>query len=99
MLWTQAWWDLTYPNGPTNRMTWMGWQLPATCVVRPSAQLTFPRSACLVVGTSSTKWRSLPSSLWLALDFHAAPRRKGAAAEYPGVGKGLKENTTPSLRD
>ena len=18
MLWTQAWWDLTYPNGPTN---------------------------------------------------------------------------------
>ena len=54
-----------------------------------SAQLTFPRSARPVVGTSSTKCRSLPSSMWLALDVQAAPQRKGAAAEHPGVGKRL----------
>ena len=73
-------------------MTLMGWQLELPRAGHTfqlpllSAQLTFPRSARLVVGTSSTKWRSLPSSLWLALDVQAAPRRKGAAAEYPGVG-------------
>ena len=43
-----------------------------------------PRSARLVVGTSSTEWLSLPSSLRLALDGQAVPRRKGLAAEIPG---------------
>ena len=77
------------PRLTTNDMRWAGSCRPH--VPRLSARLTFPQSARLVVGTSSTKWRSLPSSLWLALDVQAAPRRKGAAAEYPGVGKGLRQ--------
>ena len=47
-----------------------------------------PGSTRLVVGTSSTEWRSLPSSLRLALDGQAAPRRKGAAEYSPGAVKG-----------
>ena len=38
------------------------------------------------------EWRSLPSSLRLALDGQAAARRKGVAAEFPGwapSGKGI----------
>ena len=44
------------------------------------------------MGTSSTKWRSLPSSLRLALAVQPDARRKGWAAEYPGTGKGLKRD-------
>ena len=46
------------------------------CVARLSARLTFPRSPRLVMGTSSTKWRSLPSSLRLALAAQPDARRK-----------------------
>ena len=28
MLWTQAWWDLTYPKGPTNIPPPQGWCIP-----------------------------------------------------------------------
>ena len=78
-------------------MTWMGWQLPAMrCTTHRlsrlgtrRAGLTFRLQLRLVVGTSSTEWRSLPGSLRLALAGQAAPRRQGAAAEIPGTGKEL----------
>ena len=61
------------------------------CVSRLPARLTFPWSARLVVGTSSTEWRSLPSSLRLVLplDGQAVPRQKCAAVGIPGTVKGL----------
>ena len=53
---------------------------------RLSARLTLPRSARLVEGNQlHPKWRSLPSSLRLALAVQPAARRKGWAAEYPEI--------------
>ena len=74
-------------------------QLPAICIVhdcRMSARLMLPQS-----GSSSGRgdqlrpeWRSLPSSLRLAMDVQAVPQRnKGLAAEIPGCGKNGWGNT------
>ena len=52
----------------------MSWQRPR--VPRLLARLTIPRSARLILGTISTEWCSLPSSLRLTLDGQSMPRRK-----------------------
>ena len=78
------------PRLSTNDMDGLAAAARRPCVARLSARLTFLRSARLVVGTRSTKWRSLPSSLRLALAGQAATRRQGAAAVIPGTGKGFR---------